>query len=60
MTVTETAEYLRISRSLVNRLSDAGTLKIHRLGGRILFDVLEVDEAVRISCSTPVADQHAA
>ena len=57
MTVIEAAEYCRISESRARKLIAAGTIQIHRIGGKILLNRRELDYLILFGTDTPTKRQ---
>ena len=52
LTKKETAQYLKLSVRSVEHLIKNGLLQAHKIGGRVLLDVKEIDACVRARCSS--------
>ena len=52
LTKKETAQYLKLSVRSVEHLIKNGLLQAHKIGGRVLLDIKEIDACVRARFAT--------
>jgi len=52
LTKKETAQYLKLSVRSIEYLIKNGLLQAHKIGGRVLLDIKEVDACVRARCAS--------
>ncbi len=52
LTKKEAAMHLKLSVRSIENLIKKGLLQAHKLGGRVLLDVKEIDMCVRTRCAT--------
>jgi len=57
ITVKEAAMYCRISESKARKLIAAGTIQIHRIGGKVLLNRRELDYLILFGPDTPTKRQ---
>ena len=52
LTKKETAQYLKLSVRSIEHLIKNGLLQAHKIGGRVLLDIKEIDACVRARCAS--------
>jgi len=52
LTKKETAQYLKLSVRSIEYLIKNGLLQAHKIGGRVLLDIKEIDACVRARCAS--------